>query len=64
MGFHPWTVHIQLLDAEPIHPGAVAAINELGSQHVSIEAVRPLPFGDVDDAVVELEMRLWHESET
>jgi hypothetical protein len=37
------TVHVELLAAEPIGDTTVGMVDDLGSHHVPVERVRPLP---------------------
>jgi len=55
------TVHVELLIVEPIGDATIGMVYDLGSQHVSVERVRPLPFADRNHAVVKLDVRLVHD---
>jgi hypothetical protein len=46
-------VDVQLRVAEPVRVAAGAGGDDLGADDVAVEAVRRLPVGDGDDAVVE-----------
>ena len=49
----PRTVNVQLLFAEPVGEAPLVELDQLGTEDVAIETVRPLPVADGDDAVVE-----------
>ena len=49
----PRPVDVQLLLAKAICEAAVLELDELGAQHIAVEAVRPLPVADRNYAVVE-----------
>ena len=46
-------VDVELLVAEPVRIATLLQLEHLGTEHVAVEAVRPLPVGDGDHAVVE-----------
>src|SRR5207244_11689347 len=51
-------VDVELLRAEAVREAAVGQLDETGAEHLGVGAVRPLPVGDGNDDVVELEPQL------
>jgi len=47
-------VDVELLRAEAVGEPSLVQLEELGAEHVAVEAVRPLPVGDGDHDVVEI----------
>ncbi|HET6919278.1 MAG TPA: transposase [Jiangellaceae bacterium] len=54
------SVHVELLIAKPVSDMAVRVVNNLGSQHISIELRRPFPVAHRDHTVVEFDSYLSH----
>lgn len=49
-------MNVQLRVSESVRPGAAAAVDELGAEHIAIEGVRPVPVRDMDDALIKLRL--------
>src|ERR1700727_1541653 len=54
------TVDVELLGAEAVCPRAIAAVDELGTEHVSVERGRDRPVRYVNHAVIELAEQAGH----
>src|SRR3712207_1644437 len=56
-GGNAGAMQVELLVSESVRPTAVPSPDQLRAQHVTVERVGDLPVGDVDDAVIQLDIR-------
>jgi hypothetical protein len=58
IGRKSWPVTVQLYVAEPVGI-ALTALDHLHPEDARIKVIRPLPIGDMDDAMIELDAGLY-----